>query len=89
MEDGVYFEDKNESMNPESSAITGEIGGRIQKALSKLDEEHRVLIVLKDIQGFSYEEIARVLNLSMGTVKSRLFRGREKLKKELAGYIHY
>jgi RNA polymerase sigma-70 factor (ECF subfamily) len=89
MEEGVYFEDKNESLNPESAAVTGEIGSRIQKALQKLDEEHRTLIVLKDIQGFSYEEIARILRLSMGTVKSRLFRGREKLKKELAAYINY
>lgn len=87
MEDGVSFEDKNFSFNPEKVYASREINTKIQKALQKLDEDHKILIVLKDIQGFSYEEIAQILKLSMGTVKSRLFRGRDKLKKELASEL--
>ena len=55
----------------------------IQEALGKLSSEHRSIIVLRDIEGFSYTEIAEVLGISMGTVKSRLARGREDLKKSL------
>jgi RNA polymerase sigma-70 factor, ECF subfamily len=88
MEEGTFFEDKNTSLDPEYNAVGGEINQKIQQALQKLDEEHRALVVLKDVQGFSYEEIAGILKLSMGTVKSRLFRSREKLKKELSNYIN-
>ncbi len=87
LEDGLSFEDKNNTDDPEKAYLNNDLNGKIQQALQKLDEEHRILIVLKDIQGFSYEEIAQVLKLSMGTVKSRLFRGREKLKKSLANYL--
>ena len=87
MEDGMSFEDKNTRYDPETASINRELSGRILTALQKLDEDHRTLIVLKDIQGFAYEEIAQILKLSMGTVKSRLFRAREKLKKELFGEI--
>ena len=59
----------------------------IQEALGKLSSEHRSIIVLRDIEGFSYTEIAEVLSISMGTVKSRLARGREDLKKYLIRYL--
>jgi RNA polymerase sigma-70 factor (ECF subfamily) len=59
----------------------------IQEALGKLSSEHRSIIVLRDIEGFSYTEIAEVLGISMGTVKSRLARGREDLKKSLIRYL--
>ena len=59
----------------------------IQQALGKLSSEHRSIIVLRDIEGFSYTEIADVLGISMGTVKSRLARGREDLKKSLIRYL--
>lgn len=53
---------------------------RVQNAINSLDLEFREVIVLADIQGFSYREIGDMLSLPMGTVKSRVFRGREKLK---------
>jgi RNA polymerase sigma-70 factor, ECF subfamily len=59
----------------------------IQKALGKLSSEHRSIIVLRDIEGFSYTEIADILGISIGTVKSRLARGREDLKKSLIRYL--
>jgi RNA polymerase sigma-70 factor (ECF subfamily) len=58
-----------------------------QNALWKLSEEHRSVAVLRDIQGFSYAEIADILGISMGTVKSRLARARSELKRHLMPYL--
>lgn len=57
-----------------------EIEARVQKCIEELDAEHREVIILRDIQGFTYEEIGCMLNLPEGTVKSRLFRARAALK---------
>lgn len=51
----------------------------VQRAISMLDEDHRVLVVLRDIEGLAYEEIVEITELAEGTVKSRLHRAREKL----------
>ena len=63
---------------------TGETGSLVQKALLTLDEESRAVIVLREIEGQSYDEIAAALDVPVGTVKSRLFRARETLKEKLA-----
>jgi len=55
----------------------------IQKALLKVRPVYRDVVILRDIQGFSYEEIAEIKNLSIGTVKSRINRGRTRLQKLL------
>ena len=59
----------------------------MQQAMSKLSEQHRSIIVLRDIEGCSYGEIAQILEISIGTVKSRLARGRADLKKCLMRYL--
>jgi RNA polymerase sigma-70 factor, ECF subfamily len=59
----------------------------IQKEIANLEEEHRVLIVLRDIQGLSYQEISAITELAPGTVKSRLHRARMSLKARLAKYL--
>jgi RNA polymerase sigma-70 factor (ECF subfamily) len=59
----------------------------IQQALGKLSNDHRSIIILRDIQGFSYGEIADVLGISTGTVKSRLARARADLKRSLIRYL--
>jgi RNA polymerase sigma-70 factor (ECF subfamily) len=59
----------------------------VQRALSTLAFEYRVVVVLRDIEGLSYEEISEMLNLSLGTVKSRLWRGRLELKKKLGSLM--
>ncbi len=53
----------------------------VRKALTELDEEHRVVIILRDIDHLSYAEIAEITGVPEGTVKSRLFRGRLALKQ--------
>jgi len=55
----------------------------VMDAISKLPAKLRMPLILKDIEGFSYQEISETLNCEMGTVKSRIFRGREKLKEIL------
>lgn len=59
----------------------------IEEALSRINPSFRDAVVLRDIADLSYEEIADVLQLSLGTVKSRILRGREALRQELAGRL--
>jgi len=72
---------------PEQVLQSKEQEAAIQQALSKLSSDHRSIIVLRDIEGFSYNEIADVLGISIGTVKSRLARARSDLKKSLMRYL--
>ncbi|HET9181400.1 MAG TPA: sigma-70 family RNA polymerase sigma factor [Candidatus Angelobacter sp.] len=60
-----------------------EIRARIENELKQVPEPYRTTVVLRDIEGLAYEEIAEVLQVSLGTVKSRLIRGRDALKKRL------
>ncbi len=65
-----------------------EVESKVQACISALDDEYREVLVLRDIQGFSYDEISDILKVPGGTVKSRLFRAREALKdglKEMIG----
>jgi RNA polymerase sigma-70 factor (ECF subfamily) len=71
------------SPSPEKLYESKQIGNSIQLALGHLSEKLRTVIVLKEIEGFSYEEIAEVLDVSIGTVKSRISRAREELKELL------
>ena len=59
----------------------------VRRALASLAQPYRTVLVLREMGGFSYEEIAQVLGVSEGTVKSRLTRGRELLKRKLAGEL--
>jgi RNA polymerase sigma-70 factor (ECF subfamily) len=72
---------------PEQALQSKEEEIAIQEALGKLSKDHRSIIVLRDIEGFSYTEIADVLGVSIGTVKSRIARARGDLKKSLMRYI--
>ncbi len=64
-----------------------EVRAKVELELSKVNEPYRTAVVLRDIEQLSYEEIAEVLEVSLGTVKSRLMRGREALKKRLQVYV--
>lgn len=57
-----------------------ELGDRLTSALAELPEKYRAILVLREYEGLSYEEIARVLGLKKGTVESRLYRARERLR---------
>jgi RNA polymerase sigma-70 factor (ECF subfamily) len=59
----------------------------VQECIGRLGEEFREVLVLRDIHGFSYEEIRDILDIPDGTVKSRLFRARDALRENLKGKI--
>ena len=71
------------SPEPSEAAQNNELFGLVEVALAKMDEHHRAVVILRDIEGMSYDEIASVLNIELGTVKSRLSRAREHLREYL------
>ena len=75
------------SSDPEHGAIAHERERALKKALSGLKRVYREAVVLRDIEGFAYEEIASALDISVGTVKSRLARGRQELRRKLEGSL--
>ena len=64
-----------------------EVRGAVEQALQQVPEPYRTALILRDLEDMSYEEIAEVLAISLGTVKSRITRGRDALRKKLAGYV--
>lgn len=76
--------DENES--PFDMAAHAEIRARVEAELREISEPFRTALILRDIEGLAYEEIAEILNINLGTVKSRLMRGRAQIKARLAPY---
>lgn len=70
--------------SPFEMAMHAEIRGRVETALSRVPEPFRTTLILRDIEGFVYEEVAEIQGVNLGTVKSRLVRGRALLKAILA-----
>lgn len=68
---------------PESELMSKQIAQTVNQTLDKLPEELRTAIILREIEGLSYEEIASVMNCPIGTVRSRIFRAREAISGEL------
>lgn len=79
----VKMELEDEKLGPEGKLLQKETQFFVQEALQTLPEANRTVLVLRDIKGFSYDEISEVLNLPKGTVKSRINRGRLALKEIL------
>ena len=73
--------------SPFEQASDHETRALVEQALEKLNPKFRAAVVLRDIEDLSYEDIATVLNVSLGTVKSRIMRGREALRKILEGRL--
>lgn len=69
---------------PEAIMMTAELSSRLMAALDGLDDEFRLAVVLRDVEEMDYSQIAEVLEVPIGTVKSRLHRGREMLKEKLS-----
>jgi len=83
------------AMDPPSSALSGpqrqtlnaELRDKIEDALAGLSENHRAILLLREIEGLSYEELAKVLGIRKGTVMSRLFHARLKMQNKLREYL--
>jgi len=82
-EDHSTFDLPDESYRPDVVTDSGIKEEIIQKALMKVKESYREAVILRDIQGMSYEEISEILGISEGTVKSRINRGRAQLQELL------
>ena len=75
----------DEQANPERSLLNQVMDERLQKALAALPEPFRVAVLLCDVEGKSYQEIGEIMHSSVGTVRSRIHRGRTMLRKEMLG----
>ena len=89
-EEDIFEGERNYSLrtskideNPEEHLLKTQMSKEINKTLEKLSQDHREMIILRDVNGFSYEEIARMKELSEGTVKSRISRARENMRELL------
>ena len=76
----------DETDTPERHAIQSEQRRTLERAIAELPEDMRAAVVLRDIQGLAYDEIASALNVNVGTVKSRISRGRERLREKLSAH---
>jgi len=79
-EEGEQLRDIN---TPESLALSREIGATVNAAIDGLPEELRTAIQLRELEGMSYEDIARIMDCPIGTVRSRIFRAREAISDKL------
>jgi RNA polymerase sigma-70 factor (ECF subfamily) len=75
------YEAKSPYANPDEDVISAEFMAGLKQAVADLPIDFKNVLILKDLEHKKYEEIAKILDISEGTVKSRLFRAREKLKK--------
>ncbi|MEO8435935.1 MAG: sigma-70 family RNA polymerase sigma factor [Pyrinomonadaceae bacterium] len=73
--------------DPEQETLAHERETVLRTALNSLGQSYREAVILRDVEGFSYEEIATTLEISIGTVKSRLSRGRLELRRKLTGSL--
>ncbi|MCU7797079.1 MAG: RNA polymerase sigma factor RpoE [Candidatus Thiodiazotropha sp. (ex Myrtea spinifera)] len=73
-----------ETDTPENLVLTDEISMTVQKAIDELPEDLRTAIILRELEGMSYEEIANAMSCPVGTVRSRIFRAREAIDKKLS-----
>ena len=81
------FEVPDPSLIPEDKLLSDEWKKHVEQKIQLLPEQYRIVLVMRDVQNLSYDEIAEITELSLGTVKSRLARAREKLVSELSDYF--
>src|SRR5450432_3355871 len=77
----------DESESPFDMVVHEEVRARVEEELRQISEPYRTTVILRDLEEMSYEEIAEITDVSLGTVKSRLTRGREALRRRLTGYV--
>lgn len=85
--DGRKPEIADWSEDAERALLRGELSARVEAAIDRLPKQYKIVLVLRDVEGFSAEETAEMLKLSVPAVKSRLHRARVFVRRELAGYF--
>lgn len=88
-EESLFPEPASPLPSPEKLAASKQAGAAIRASLGRLSDKLRVVIILKEVEGLSYEEIGRVLEISSGTVKSRISRARAELRKMLRPFTEH
>lgn len=83
----VQLELPDSSYDPAEILMTAELDEYLQSALNELPNEFRIAVILADIEGLSYEEIAETMHCSLGTVRSRLHRGRKLLRLKVSPHF--
>jgi RNA polymerase sigma-70 factor (ECF subfamily) len=78
---------RNGGMDPVAALERSEVEAALHRAIAELPEERRIVVILRDLEGLSYEEIAGALDLPVGTVRSRIHRGRLDLKEKLERFF--
>lgn len=86
-EEAADFEPADERKLPDADLVDDEQSRVIGRAISALPEKYRLPLILRDIEGRSYEDVAVILELGLGTTKSRISRARGLLKEKLKGYV--
>jgi RNA polymerase sigma-70 factor (ECF subfamily) len=86
-EETTEFQPRDERSLPDAELVDDEQSRVIARAIAALPEKYRVPIILRDVEGRSYEEIALIMELGLGTTKSRISRGRGLLKEKLKNYL--
>lgn len=76
----------SQDRDPEGSFFASIVDKSVLEAIDELQEEYRTAVVLSDVQGMSYAEVAEIMGVPVGTVKSRLFRGRKQLQQRLYAF---
>jgi len=79
----ILLEIPDYDSNPENALLSDALDERLQDALNSLPDEFRIAVILADIEGMSYEEVSEAMSCSVGTVRSRLHRGRKLLRSKL------
>jgi len=87
IDEGIEFQPADERSLPDKDLIDGERSRQIEKAIAALPDKYRAPIVLREIEDKSYDEIAAILGLGLGTTKSRINRARGLLKEKLRNYL--
>jgi RNA polymerase sigma-70 factor (ECF subfamily) len=77
----------HEARGPDALLEQSELEGALHRAIAELPDERRIVVVLRDLEGLDYEEIAAALDLPLGTVRSRLHRARMDLKDKLERFL--
>jgi RNA polymerase sigma-70 factor (ECF subfamily) len=72
---------------PRREAVLAELQEKLNEAMQKLSEPHRLVITLHDVQGLSHEEVAKIMDCNIGTVRSRLFYARQQMQAYLSDYL--
>ena len=85
-ESALVSNDPGATRTPEDELIEGSLDGEVRRALVALPHNYKVVVLLADIEGYAYKEIADILAIPVGTVMSRLYRGRRMLERALLSF---